>query len=142
MAKKKNKVGLDKLEDANKEILFDILADNKVEAVTVTFDGGGDDGQVESSDLPDKIKRVVVEGAKVSQGKIWTAGAVHESFKENPTVEEIVGSLCYIALENLYGGWENNDGAFGEFVFHVKDRVVEFNFNARYVESTLHEHEL
>lgn len=142
MAKKKNKIGLDRRDDANKEILFDILADNKVEVVTVMFDGSGDDGQVESSDLPDKIKRVVVEGAKVSQGKIWTSGGVKESFKENPTVEEIVASLCYEALSNLYGGWENNDGAFGEFVFHVKDRVVEFNFNQRYTESTLHEHEL
>lgn len=141
MAKKKNKIGLDKVEDANKEILFDILADKGVETVNVNFSGSGDDGQVEGSDLPEEIKKVVVEGTKISTGKIWTAGKVVETFKENPTVGEIVDSLCYTALENLYGGWENDDGAFGDFVFDVKGRKVLFNFNERYTETRLHEHE-
>lgn len=138
---KKNKIGLNKVEDANKEILFDILADKCVEIVNVEFSGSGDDGQVEASDLPEEIRKIVVKGTKVSKGKIWTAGKFVETFKENPTVGEVIDSLCYEVLENLYGGWENDDGAFGDFVFDVKSRKVLFNFNERFTESRLHEHE-
>lgn len=141
--KKKNKFSLDKINDGNKEILFDILEAKGVESVTVTFDGGGDSGQIEDSDIPDEVAGILVEGAKISNGRVWSpACGFTESYKNDPTVKEMVESFCYHALESLYGGWENNDGAFGEFRFLVKERVVAFDFNQRYTESELHEHEL
>ena len=141
MAKKKNKCSLDEISDGNKEILLDILAREGVETVTVRFDGGGDDGQIETSDLPSEVASIVVEGSRVSQGAVWSAGINTVRWKENCRVGEIVDSICYQALEMLYGGWENNDGAFGEFVFNVKDRTISLDFNARYVESELFQHQ-
>lgn len=140
--KKKNKIKLDKVSDGNKEILFDLLGSHGVKVVTVTFDGGGDSGQIEEVDVPRKVASIVVEGAKVSNGKTWSPDGYKESYKHDPTVRELIESLCYSALETMYGGWENNDGAFGEFRFLVKDRVVAFDFNQRYTDSELHEHEL
>jgi len=142
VAKKKiKKVGIDEVSDGNKEILFDILAVKDVELVTVSFDGSGDDGGLEGNDLPDNIKNIVVEGAKISQGSVWMNGVTEKKYKINPTLGEIVDSLCYELLESLYGGWENDDGAFGRFLFSVKDRSARLEYNARYTESELFEHD-
>jgi hypothetical protein len=149
--KKKKKYPLDEINDGNKEILFDLLSSKGVATVTVTFDGGGDSGQIEEvvflSAESDEISKVgisdiVVRGAKVDAGRVWSEDGFKQSYKSDPTVEELIESFCYSALETLYGGWENNDGAFGEFLFRVNDRTVCFDFNERYTESRLYEHEL
>ena len=142
MATKRKRFSLGKLSDSNREILFDILAREKVDKVTVQFEGSGDDGSLESSDLPDKIKKMVVKGSKVSQGTVWhPTGETTQKWKEDCTVEEIVQSLCYEVLELTHGGWENNDGAYGEFNFDVKERTAHLDFNERYTESELYEHD-
>lgn len=138
---KTKKFKLDKVEDANKEILFDIMDEEKVERFVVTFEGSGDDGQIEGSDLPDKILYRVVKGAKVSLGSVWSNGKRKEKYESNPTVQKMVDSICYKVLEELHDGWEINDGAWGEFIFDAKDRTVLLNFNERYTESKLYEHE-
>lgn len=138
--KKKKSIPLSEVGEGNREILFDILAREKVDEVTIEFDGGGDDGSLEPSDLPDEIKKIVVQGSRISLGRIWDNSSTTIRWKEDCTVEEILESLCYEVLENQYGGWENNDGAFGEFVFDVKKRTVHFSFNQRYTESELFEH--
>lgn len=142
MKTKKNTIKLDELSEGNKEILFDILAREGVESVVVTFSGGGDDGSLESSDLPDKIKKIVVEGSKTSQGTVWHAGGGRtHKWKENCTVEEIIQSLCYEAIESRHGGWENGDGAHGDFNFDVGKRKVHLDFNQQYTESELYEYD-
>lgn len=141
MAKKKNKIRLEKVDDANKEILFDIIEEEKVEQFVVTFEGNGDSGQIEGSDLPAKILDQVVQGAKVSTGSVWSNGKREEKYESNPTVRKMVDSICYKVLEALHDGWEINDGAWGEFIFDVKNRTVLLNFNERYTDSKLYEHE-
>lgn len=140
MARKK--IDLDKVSSGNKEILFDILEKNAVDVVTVTFDGGGDDGSLEPSDLPEKVANILVEGSKVCQGTTWKDGKSRKNWKHDCTVEEVIEGICYEVLEILYEGWENNDGAFGDFTFDVKKRKILFDFNERYVESKLYEHVL
>lgn len=137
--KKKTKVKLDELHDGNREILFDILAREGVETVIIQFEGSGDEGSLENSDLPDRIKKVVIEGSRVSQGTVWHAGGSTHRWKENCTVEEVLQSLCYEVLNIRHGGWENNDGAYGEFTFNVKERTAHLDFNERYTESELYE---
>ena len=34
-------------------------------------------------------------------------------------------------LEQTHGGWENNDGAYGEFTFDVAERTIKLDFNER-----------
>lgn len=141
MAKKK--VGLRKIHEAYKEILFDILQREKVESFNVNFEGSGDDGQIEDSDLPKAVKDVVIKGCRVSQGSVWDSKTNKsiESWKEDCTVRDIVSSLCYEMLEITHGGWENDDGAWGHFFFDVKKRSIHLDHNERYTESHLYEHE-
>jgi hypothetical protein len=140
--KKKNKCSLDEINDSNKEILFDILGREGVESLTVSFEGSGDDGQIDSIELDNKILKIKIEGAKVSTGRTYcAAGGSQTSWKVGCTVGEVIHSICYEALELLYQGWEINDGSFGDFIFDVKGRTLTLEFNQRYVESELFKHE-
>jgi hypothetical protein len=53
---------------------------------------------------------------------------------------EAIEQLCYDFLEQEHGGWENNDGAFGEFTFNVAERTVELEFNGRFSDFTTSSH--
>lgn len=141
MAKRRRKVGLDREDMANREILFDILAREGVENVTVLFEGSGDSGSLEDSDLPLNVKNIVVKGCRISQGTVWNGDGPTKRWKENCTVEDVLKSLCYEVLSSEHGGWENNDGAWGEFTFNVKERTAHLDFNQRYTESDLYEHQ-
>ena len=41
-----------------------------------------------------------------------------------------------------HGGWENNDGAYGEFCFDASARSIHLEFNERFTSSELFTHEL
>jgi len=56
------------------------------------------------------------------------------------SLRDAVEELCYGYLEQEHGGWENNDGAFGEFTFNVAKRKIRLAFNAKFVDFTRHRH--
>jgi hypothetical protein len=43
--------------------------------------------------------------------------------------------MVYDFLDRTHAGWENNDGADGEFVFDVASRTVTLDYNERYTAS-------
>lgn len=132
---------LTNIQSGNKEILFDLLEEKGIKTVNLTFEGSGDDGSMEESDLPKDVKKIFVEGCKIDNGTVWNNGKSQKKYKNGAEVEEIVQSLCYEFLESLYGGWENNDGAYGDFTFDVGRRTIHLDFNERYTESKLYEHD-
>jgi hypothetical protein len=98
----------------------------------VAFDGEGDSGQIESiiaykSDAETPLPRHAV-----------TLKAVDWNGVQQPddalSLPEAVERLCYDFLEQAHGGWENNDGAFGEFILNVTDRTVSLDFSSRYTD--------
>jgi hypothetical protein len=48
-----------------------------------------------------------------------------DEVEEGAKLHEAIDTLCYDYLEGSHGGWENNDGAFGEFHFDVDQRRVD-----------------
>jgi hypothetical protein len=116
----------------NKRVVFDALVAAGISTVNVTFDGEGDSGQIEDivADGSVDVPQVPIELQKAS----WGSGKVGSS---QSTLREAIETLCYDYLEQHQGGWENNDGAFGEFIFNVAERRIELEFNARFSESTL-----
>lgn len=139
---KKKKISLSPISEGNKEIAFDILNSEGVKSVTIDFDGNGDSGQLEPSSLDDRLKKKVVKGSKISQGIVWSPKGNTHRWKKNCTLEEILQSFCYDALEASNPGWEINWGSFGQFVFLVDERVVNFEFNQRIVQTEFSEYEL
>jgi len=55
-------------------------------------------------------------------------------------LKDAIETLCYDFLEDEHGGWENNDGAFGDFHFDVEDRTVHLAFTERYSDTLTTDH--
>jgi len=55
-----------------------------------------------------------------------------EPVAEKRSLQDAIESLCYDYLEVTHGGWENNDGAFGEFHLDVAERTVDLEFHGRF----------
>ncbi len=96
------------------EIMYDLLGGVGVESFVVTFDGGGDDGQVEQpSDFePESSKEKavrlldeVVKGARVSDGIRWSPSGQEQLWKNDPKLDDMIVGLCYDFLEGVSSGW-------------------------------------
>lgn len=124
----------------NKAAVFDTLAAAGISSVNVTFDGEGDSGQIESIDAykeesgdPHPLPETAVEIQQAS----WNAEKLDAS---TCPLREAIERLCYDYLEISHGGWENNDGACGEFQFNVRARTIDLEFNARFSDFTTFTH--
>jgi len=56
------------------------------------------------------------------------------------SLEDVVEQLAYDLLSDTHGGWENNDGAYGEFCFDASARSIHLEFNERFTSSELTTH--
>jgi hypothetical protein len=124
---------------ANKTVLFDALAVAGIETVTVTFDGYGDSGQIERIDL-----EAGEETTPLPSDRIEIVRTFYESpeiERQTQTVHEAIETLVYDFLRQTHCGWENNDGAYGEFTFDVAERTIKLDYNERYTSSENYSHE-
>jgi hypothetical protein len=122
-----------KANELNKAVLFDVLATAGINSIHVDFDGEGDSGQINgvlalTGDQPTQLPATKLTLQQLHWGQT-------ESTPSEFTLAEAVETLCYDYLEETHGGWENNDGAYGEFRFDVAKRTIELEFNGRYTET-------
>jgi hypothetical protein len=123
----------------NKAVLFEALAQVGITTVLVEFDGYGDSGQIEDisahagPDIAVNLPECNVEIARVVYASL-------EIVRETYTVKEAIERLSYDFLEETHGGWENNEGAYGDFLFDVAERTITLNYNERIETSEYTEH--
>ena len=124
----------------NKAALFDVLEAAGVVTAIVTFDGSGDQGQIEEvaayagDDQPQNLPHGPVEYKEASFGAA-------EPTTSTVPVRDVLENFAYALLSQTHGGWEDGDGAHGEFTFDVATRSITLGFHERYIETTYHEHE-
>ena len=128
-----------KLVPANKASLFACLASAGITLVTVTFDGCGDSGQIEDidsfrGDEPADLPAGTVEILKASHD---TGQPVANILPVSEAIEE----MAYDLLGQKHCGWENGDGAYGEFSFHVAQGRIELDYSERFTSSEQYGHE-
>jgi tRNA(Arg) A34 adenosine deaminase TadA len=124
----------------NKAALFDALAAAGISRVVVCFDGSGDAGQIES------VTACAADDAEVALP--GTAIAMREVIFDGPavvteqrSVGEAIEIMAYAFLEETHAGWENDDGAFGAFIFSVAERAITLDYNERYTATNVSAHE-
>jgi len=127
------------LRPANKSAVFAALAGAGVATVTVSFDGYGDSGQIENIEahdaantsvpLPDQTISIVVI--------VWGQSAPES---RPMTLTEAIEHLVYDALSETHGGWELNEGAYGEFIFDVSTQEIRLDYNERMTVTEFHSH--
>ncbi len=121
----------------NKSALFECLAAARITTAIVEFDGSRDSGQIEGiiarrEDQVIDLPRGPVQITTI----LWDGSTVASSM----SVGEALEALAYAFLEEEHGGWEDNEGAYGEFTFDVADRSISLNYNERVVESVHFHH--
>jgi len=121
---------LRKASQSNKTAVFDALAAANITQVLVEFDGAGDSGQIESVTAFRGEAQIAFPSTTIAlQQASW--GSTELRFTEEK-LSQAIETLCYDYLQETQGGWENNDGAYGEFRLDVAARTVELEFNGRY----------
>jgi hypothetical protein len=129
---------LEKLSEGNKGAVFDILAKAHITQVLVEFDGEGDSGQINGVTAIRNRETVALPAITFNLQRLSFGDT--EPATAEVALREAIETLCYDYLEVTHGGWENNDGAFGEFRLDVATRMVELEFNARYIETSTSDH--
>lgn len=112
-----------------KTSLFDQLEAHGIVLVTVSFDGCGDSGQIEEITACDGTG--VVELPYVGLPTSVTDPAAAPGDDKPESVSDVIETLAYDLLESEHGGWENNEGAYGEFRFDVAERKITLECNIR-----------
>lgn len=122
----------------NKAVLFDALCAAGITGVTVNFNGEGDSGQIEDINASANGNPAQLPDVQLSIRQIeWGTG---KQDSHETAIRDAIEELCYDFLEQEHGGWENNDGAFGEFTFDVAGRTITLEFNARFSDFTTSSH--
>lgn len=122
----------------NAKAIFEALAAAGITSVVIEFDGQGDSGQIENRTamagaLEAKLPSVSVDYTDVGYDGNATTTAID--------LDNAIDNVVYAILEETHGGWENNDGAYGEVTFNVAERTFHLDYNERFTDSTLYEHD-
>lgn len=98
-------------------------------------EGEGSSQQWDEPELVEKMKQDIISaGIEIPENGILTAryngggdsGSLEGIFDENSKpIPSNVEDWCYNELSRNYGGWENNEGGQGEFVFQFNDGLID-----------------
>jgi hypothetical protein len=122
----------------NKTTVFDALTAAGLTHVVVTFDGSSDSGQIENIEA-----KIDDEIAILPSGPIEIAAAAWGQAEPKGvlmSVRDAIEQLVFDFLQETHGGWEDNDGAYGDFTFDITERTITLDFNERYMHSEYFRH--
>lgn len=123
---------------ANKAALFSVLSAAGITSIDVSFDGYGDSGQIESIDAKADQADTSLPEATVNLTLIGWRDT--DPTERTMPIRQAIEHFAYDCLAQTHGGWENNEGAFGTFVFDVADQSITLDYNQRFEDVTSFEH--
>jgi len=96
-------------------------------------------GQIERIDIEAGEGTILLPSDRIEIAR--TTWESPEIDRQTHTVHEAIETLVYDFLRQTHGGWEINDGAYGEFTFDVAERTIKLDYNERYTSSENFSHE-
>jgi hypothetical protein len=128
----------DSIHPENKATLFEALARAGITLIVVNFDGYGDSGQIEdiTANSGDKAVDLPIVSLEVARAEWGSRDIARVTFSMKDAIEQ----LAYDFLRETHDGWENNEGAYGDFVFDVAERTITLNYNERIETSEYTQH--
>ncbi len=122
----------------NKETLFAAMRTAGITEIVATFDGAGDSGQIEDIEARQGDAIVPMPNAEITLARVsW---GISEISTSSMSLTESIETLAYDLLSDSHGGWENCDGAFGEFHFDADAGTILLDYNERFTSSELYSH--
>ena len=123
----------------NKATVFDALAKAGILIVTINFDGCSDSGQVEDVQANTQDELVALPSDQIEYEHIrW---GETEPTRRSCSLRDALEDLAFHYLSTTHDGWENGDGAFGEFTLDTTTRSIALAYNDRFTDSIYSEHE-
>jgi hypothetical protein len=123
----------------NKVTVFDALAKAGIMIVTITYDGCSDSGQIEHIQANTQDELVALPSDQIEYEHIrW---GETEPTRRSCSLRDALEDLAFHYLGTTHGGWEDNDGAYGEFTFDTAARSITLAHNERFTDSIFSEHE-
>ena len=124
----------------NRTGLFDALAKVGITTVIVSFDGCGDSGQIENvaARIGDELVDLPSDAVAIANPEAWGSASLLDA---ESSLTDLIDHLAFDFLAQTHSGWENNDGAYGEFTFDVATRTVTLDYNERYTATDYSQHE-
>jgi hypothetical protein len=134
------KNGLYEVHQKNKTALMQLMAEHKITKFVASFDGSGDSGQIEDIELysgETKLDSDLLDiSAEVTTTRqIWnpeTKWVLHTNV-ERKYIRDLVEEVAWTPLEDRFGGWEINEGAYGEVIIN-SDGTGSIECNQRILE--------
>lgn len=117
----------------NKAAIFPALIAAGISRVTVDYDGGGDEGNLELPVAFDaESNEVEFPGTKVT---IITLG--FNDIRQSPethVLRDAIESVACTLVERTHGGWEDGEGACGQIDFNVAAETITLEHRSRFVD--------
>lgn len=126
--------------EQNKATLIAAMKEHGINYIHVSFDGCGDSGQMEEVVLfNEKAEQIdddcldrsceVIHTSQTYKDNAWH----HEKFSRMETIRDLAETVAYWPLEDHFGGWEINEGAYGTVVINA-DGTGTIDYNQRVVD--------
>ncbi len=130
---------VDETTTRNKAAVFDALAKAGIVVVTISFDGCGDSGQIEDVQANTQDEMVALPSDQIEYEHIrW---GETKPTRRSCSLRDALEDLAFHYLSTTHDGWENGDGANGEFTFDTATRSITLAYNERFTDSIYSEHE-
>jgi hypothetical protein len=113
----------------NKAALFEALAHAGITTIKVSFNGYADSGQIEDIAVKtgDKDVALPVVTVEIAHARWGSPDIV----RVTRSISEAIEQLAYDFLRETHAGWENNEGAYGDFLFDVAEQAITLNYYER-----------
>lgn len=97
-----------------KDAVINKLKELKIQKVIVTYDGQGDEGQFNGSDLPGEVAETALTCPQYQHQEYENGKFVTVYSDEEMSLESACEELGQAVLEKKGIDWYNNEGGFGE----------------------------
>lgn len=127
--------------ELNKALLINLMKEHNIHQINVTFDGCGDSGQMEDVTLIGENGEEIENDSLIGKAcevcyshQIYSSGTwSYEKYSRQETIRELAEEVAFKPLEDHFGGWEINEGAYGTVVINA-DGTGTIDYNQRVVD--------
>lgn len=115
----------------NRTNIFAVLATAGMAMALVRFDGSGDSGQIDEIETCD-AQGISLPITDTPVNMLVLPWGEHIPKSETVPLGQALENMAYQLLGSAHRGWENGDGAFGEFTFDVGAGTIRLDHSDRY----------